>query len=290
MLKRGCYPASVTPFDAKGKIDMAALANLLAWFKSNGCAGAVLAGTNGEGPSLSATEKRDLVRGAVPIGHELGLQIILGVATPSLDEATWLCRQAGQSGAEAVLLMPPGYFREASEEGLEAWFNAVMDASPLDILIYNFPKRAGISISCELMGRLAQHPKMAGLKDSSGEVQNLPGYRSVLPAEKVLYVGDETLLLQALDHGWTGTISGAANLIPRWLSQIATEEDLASREVKFQMVLPALKAIRTTPQPAGNKMILKRLGVLERDDVKLPLLGASDSAVADAADLVATLS
>src|SRR5688572_23691682 len=99
MLKPGVYPAAVTPFDEKGRVDMAGMARLLAWFEANGCVGAVLAGTNGEGPSLSATEKRDLIQHAVPLRGKLDL--VLGIATPSLDEAIWLTRRAEEAGAVA---------------------------------------------------------------------------------------------------------------------------------------------------------------------------------------------
>src|SRR4051812_46324331 len=114
-MNRGCYPAAVTPFREDGEVDQPGMARLLAWFESQGCAGAVLAGTNGEGPSLSAVEKRDLLRAMLPMRGKL--ELILGVATPSLSEAIWSCRQVAKAGATAALVMAPGYFREASEDG-----------------------------------------------------------------------------------------------------------------------------------------------------------------------------
>jgi 4-hydroxy-tetrahydrodipicolinate synthase len=290
-LAPGCYPASVTPLSADGRLDLPGVAKLLAWFASNGCSGAVMAGTNGEGPSLSAPEKRELVRSSVGIAENLGLRIVLGVATPSLDEAVWLCKQAGDAGAAAVLLMPPGYFREAPEEGVARWFEAVLDASPLPILIYNFPKRTGFALSPELMHRLSSFDKMAGLKDSSGEAANLAPYRQALSADQSLYVGDETLLWQALEAGWTGTISGAANCIPRWLSQVVAErpELPESAHTKFEHVLPTIRALRSVPQPAGNKAILHELGVLESAALRLPLMDVDRSVIADALRLVRAL-
>src|SRR5438270_11988307 len=113
VLKSGVYPAAVTPFDAKGRVDMVSVAKLLAWFEAGGCAGAVLAGTNGEGPSLSPVEKRDLLRDAKrsipsppapsPPEGRGGLDLILGIATSSSDEALWLCKQATALGATAAL-------------------------------------------------------------------------------------------------------------------------------------------------------------------------------------------
>jgi 4-hydroxy-tetrahydrodipicolinate synthase len=269
----GVYPAAVTPLNERGELDLPGVARLLAWFASNGCRGAVIAGTNGEGPSLSAPEKRDLIRTAVSAGRPIGLEIVLGVATGSLDEAIWLCRQAGDAGAEAALVMPPGYFREATDGGIRDWFLRVLDASPVPVLAYNFPKRAGVALSPELLGSLSSHERFLGAKDSSGEVVNLVACRQAV-TDKLLYVGDETLLFQALEAGWTGTISGAANVLPRWLADIVAKypDDPEGAAAKFDFVLPAIRALRSVPQPATNKAVLQKWGVLSSSMVKLPLL------------------
>ena len=289
-MRRGVYPAAVTPFNAKGEIDFAGIAKLMAWYKSGGCTGVVLAGTNGEGPSLSAVEKRDLVKGAVPLAD--GLEVVLGIATPSLDEAVWLCRQAHLAGAVAALVMPPGFFRDVSEEGIANWFGAVLDKSPIPVLVYNFPQRTGITVPASTMARLSNHEKFLGLKDSSGDADNMSAYAAALDGtDKCLFVGDETLLIHALKHGWTGSISGAANLLPGWLTQIVAEwvSDRESAEAKFELVLPTLKAIRTCPQPAANKRILFELGVLESADVRLPLEAPSIERIEAALTLVKSL-
>ncbi len=289
-MKRGVYPAAVTPFNAKGEPDFTAIVRLMAWYKAGGCAGVVLAGTNGEGPSLSAVEKRDLVKGAVALAD--GLEIILGVATPSLHEAIWLCKQTAAAGAQGVLLMPPGFFRDAPDEAICQWFEAVLDSSPAPVLIYNFPQRTGVTIPAETMARLAHHDKMMGLKDSSGNPDNIGAYADALSGTgKVLFVGDETLLIDVLKGGWTGTISGAANLIPGWLSQIVGEweTDPESAEAKFSLIEPALRSIRSCPQPAANKKMLFELGVIPSADVRLPLLGLATERIQPTLDLVKSL-
>lgn len=270
MLRPGCYPAAVTPFAESGEVDHPGMARLLAWYESQGCAGAVLAGTNGEGPSLSAVEKRDLLRAMMPVRGSLDL--ILGVATSSLSEAVWSCRQASKLGAAAALVMPPGYFREASEEGIARWFEALLDQSDLPMLIYNFPQRTGLNLTPNLLARLAPHPRMIGAKDSSGNVDNLNAYPEALPG-KSLFVGNETLLLKALEKGWSGTISGAANVIPGWLSQVVAlwPEDPARARIKFEVALVGIEALRKEAQPAANKAILARLGILDSNRVRLPL-------------------
>ena len=262
---------------------MAATARLLAWFEACGCTGAVLAGTNGEGPSLSATEKRDFVREAMPLRGKL--DIVLGVATSSLEEAVWLCNQALRSGAAAALVMPPSYFREASEDGIVSWFHALMDRTDMPVIVYNFPQRTGVTISSSMLQRIAEHDRFAGVKDSSGERSNLSGYASALDGSgKVLYVGNETLLLEALQEGWTGTISGASNVMPYPLSCIVHdwhENHRESAEAKFAVALPAIQALRGKPQPATNKALLESIGVLPSGAVRLPLSSLSANHVSD---------
>ncbi len=281
MLKAGVYPASVTPFDAKGDIDMAATARLLAWFEACGCTGVVLAGTNGEGPSLSAIEKRDFVRDAMPLRGKL--DIILGVATSSLEEGVWSCNQAMKSGAVAALVMAPSYFREASEDGIVKWFLALMDRTDIPVIVYNFPQRTGITISSEMLQEISEHERFAGVKDSSGARENLSGYAGALKGkDKVLYVGNETLLLEALQSGWTGTISGASNVMPYPLSRVVADfhsGKTESAEAKFAIALPAIEALRGKPQPVTNKGLLASIGVLPSGEVRLPLIGAAADSV-----------
>ena len=270
-LRPGCYPASVTPFREDGEIDQPGMARLLAWFESQGCTGVVLAGTNGEGPSLAAVEKRDLLRAMMPVRGKLDL--ILGIATPSLSEAIWSCKQAAKIGATAALVMPPGYFRSASEEGIYGWFMALMDAADLPVLVYNFPQNTGISISAELLRRLSKHQRMAGAKDSSGEAANIPAFAAALPGRS-LFVGNETLLLDALKAGWSGTISGASNVIPIWLSQVVAlwhSGDREQAELKFKLILKTIETFRKSPQPGTNKALLARLGILDSPRLRLPL-------------------
>jgi len=257
----------------EGNVDLPAIANLLAYFRTAGCKGIVLAGTNGEGPSLSAVEKRDLIRAAVPIFPDFA--VISGIATPSLEEAIWLSQQSHKAGAVAGLVMPPAYFREASRNGIIRWFEKLMDATDLPILIYNFPQRTGITLTPDTMSALAKHPRMLGLKDSSGEESNLTGYSQALEGQgKRLFVGNETLLWKALDAGWTGTISGAANVLPTWLAKVMEDYLAGEREsasVKFQLALKGIEALRGVPQPGLNKAILHRRRILPHPSLRLPL-------------------
>ncbi len=266
-MKPGIYPAAITPM-VGGDIDVPSACRLLAHFESKGCAGVVIAGTNGEGPSLAAVEKRDLIRSLAAVKGSLSL--ILGVMTSSLSEAIWLSTQARKLGADGILLMPPMYFREAPASGVCAWLEAVMSASQIETILYNFPARSGFEFDADMLARLSRHEFCQGLKDSSGNPANLAEFREAMPG-KSLFVGAEALLLDALEAGWQGSISGLANSIPAWLVQIASERS----EVKLGLASDVMKGLKSIPQPAGHKQVLERLGIIASSDVRLPLESAA---------------
>ena len=258
-------PAAVTPFDAEGGVDSPGVVRLLAYFKAEGATGVVVGGTNGEGPSLTGFERRDLVRLAV--AHALGLPVWLGVATTALEEALWLAREAHKAGAAGVLLMPPFFHRALDPT---PWLRAFLDRTSADAILYHFPRFAPSLL--DAAPALVEHPRFVGLKDSSGEAENLTHFARVLPGKR-LYVGDETLLGPALAAGWTGTISGAANSLCRELAGVLADEG-ESRAVKLELLVPQLREVRAAPQPMGHKRTLVERGVLDRADVRLPLADA----------------
>lgn len=260
-------PAAVTPLLPNGELDLPSLVRLRAWFEVAGCDGWVIAGTNGEGPSLSFYEKRELITAAVSLGKPF--RTLLGVSATAVEDAKATVRMAAKAGADGVLLMAPNYFREAPWIAVSAWFAEVLAASDLPVVLYNFPARTGFDLPPSGVASLMKYDSFAGLKDSSGSVENLAAYRAALPG-KELFVGDERLLPSALDSGWTGSISGVANSIPAWLRVGISDP------VKWEMVLPVIERLRKSPQPATHKALLHRAGVLSHPAMKLPLLAADD--------------
>jgi len=259
----GIWPALVTPMSADGAVDEVSFVRLLAHVRAMGLAGALIAGTTGEGPSLSAVEKRDLVRRARSAMPEL--ELILAIATPSLSEAIWLSEQARKAGAVAVLVMPPAFFREVDDAAIAEWYEALFRETLIPTMVYNFPNRVGRSFSPELLGRLAKHERFGGVKDSSGEVANLVAFREVVPERCHLMVGDERMMLDAKAAGWNGSLCGSGNVIGHWL-QTAWEEP-----IKFDFVLPMVEMMRQPRAIARAKSVLYRENILESAAVRLPL-------------------
>lgn len=266
-------PAAVTPFLADGGIDFVSMARLLAYFDAGGCDSVVVGGTNGEGPLLSAVERRDLCKEACRAAGPL--RVWLGTASESLPEIVWLAKQASNAGAAGLLLLPPRYFGDPGEESLALWFESILDQSEIPCLVYNIPQKSGYGLSASLLKRLANHPQFSGVKDASGQPGNLTSFRAVLGEEHDLLFGDSHPFPQAMEAGWTGTISGAANIVPHWFVQIFREwNDPDRREsslVKYELLGRILELVRQGPQPALNKAVLREFGVLESDAMRLPL-------------------
>ena len=141
----GVYPAAVTPMDSKQGVDEASLAKLLAWFEAAGCQGVVLAGTNGEGPSLSATEKRELI--ACAAGMRGKLELILGIATPSIEEAVWLGAPRGRCECGSPFSScPQDTFEKPRKRGSRIGLNRFWIVRPCRDRL-QLPHRTGITLS-----------------------------------------------------------------------------------------------------------------------------------------------
>ena len=272
MLARGIYPASTTPFLPSGQIDFISLARLVAGYEAAGCQGVVVSGTNGEGPNLAAVEKRDLVREAVKFKGKL--KVILGISTPSLEEAKWLVAQAGKAGADAILLLPPGYFRRATERGVADWLLAVLDASPIPVILYHYPTSNGVGLPLSLMDELVAHPQFAGIKNSENDPALLPFFRAKTTENHALFVGDERLIPKALAAGWSGSISGAGNVIAPWLVRLVNEFGTESGTELEKLLMPVIEKLRSVPNPETYKAVQEKLGLIDCKNPRLPLVPA----------------
>lgn len=169
----GVYAASVTPIKPDSSFDFEAVPVLLRFLASRGCHGALFFGSTGEGPSFSPSEREALLRSVRAFRQQApGFRLLAGTGTPSLSETIDLTKLAFDLGYDGVLVLPPYYFRKATDDGLFNWFSALIQkAVPSDgyLLGYHFPNSAGIGFSLDLLSRLKDaFPKQfAGIKDSS---------------------------------------------------------------------------------------------------------------------------
>ena len=170
----GLSCALTTPFLADGSVDLARLTAHARSCLAAGCASVTICGTTGEGASLGAAS-RDRSLGALhDAGMDLRHKIVVGIAASSIEEASAQVKQAAAFGCRTVLLPPPFYFKDATEDGLSDWFSLVLDrvaAANLRAILYHIPAVTAMPLSIALIGRLKERfpSTLLGVKDSSGD-------------------------------------------------------------------------------------------------------------------------
>jgi dihydrodipicolinate synthase/N-acetylneuraminate lyase len=206
--------ALLTPFDADGRIDWHAFASYLDALADWGVRSVIASGTTGEFPSLTLDERRQV---SAFVRRHFNGALIDNVSSTCIDDVKTLIE--GTTG-DAVLLLPPYYFADASVEGLGRFFERALSGNTLPALLYNFPKHTGNRIDTVLIeGLIGSGIRLAGLKDSSGDLQNALAYRSRFPELKIFFANDAGCLA-ALQHGLQGSVSGGANPLPEYLLAI----------------------------------------------------------------------
>jgi 4-hydroxy-tetrahydrodipicolinate synthase len=216
---RGLWCAVATPLDSTGTIDRDALVKHCQWLLANSCDGLALFGTTGEGPSFGAAERLAAVEALLQAGIPVD-RIQLGTGCSAIPETVALSRGALALGLMHVLVVPPFYFRDVTEPGIEAAFSAIIEGVGSDRLrmtLYHIPQVSGIAIPAAVLGRLrARYGKLvAGVKDSTvvGDLKNFKEFRQAAP-ECGCVVGLEVDIARANALGGTGSINGMSNVAP----------------------------------------------------------------------------
>lgn len=287
----GVYAAAVTPIrplssgEGPGDsiLDLESVPVLAHFLASRGCHGIVLFGTTGEGPSFSPREREALMRAACAVREELpGFRLIAGTGTPSLSESIELTRLAFDLGYEAALVVPPYYFRTASDEGLFRWFSELIHkAVPSDryILGYHFPRVAGIGFSIELLKRLkdAFPVQFAGIKDSSHDAGLARSLGETFGYDLAVLTGTDTYLELAMQNQAAGCITAPANVLSPGLRAVwdgmREGRDASQAQARVEQQRHILE--KYPPFPPALKALLHRLHGFPRWSVRPPLVEMS---------------
>jgi len=260
----GVFAPITTPFDSvTGEVAPARLRENASRLLAAGLSGLVVTGSTGEAPLLDPAEQRLVVacvREATPDGKWL----IAGTGAESTRQAIALTRAAAGEGADAVLVRAPSYFGEAhSPASLVDYFCAVADASPVPVLVYNIPKYTRLTLEAGLIAQLTRHPRIAGVKQSSGDQRQLAAYREAAPRWSV-FAGSGALLYTGLELGCDGGIVAvacfAAALCVEAL-QAFRAGDRARAGALQERLTPLSKEIVDTLGPAGVKAAMDAVGL-----------------------------
>ena len=203
-----------TPFGEDGEIQLDAVRRNIAAYNRAGLLGYVVAGSTGEAVFLDREEKRNLF--AAVREAAAGKVLIAGTGAESVRETLSQIRDAAGLGYDAALVITPHYYRGqmARPETQLAFFRAAADASPLPIVIYDFPQMTGIDLAVDLVAQLAEHPNIVGIKESSADLDKIGALIRGLPASFPVVVGPSAKFHACLRLGATGGVLAFANVAP----------------------------------------------------------------------------
>ncbi len=257
----GIYPPIATPFDGAGEIDHEALRFDIEQWNTTGLAGYVVFGSNGENVFMDEGEKLAVLR-TVAGAAARGKAVIAGTGCESTRETIRLSRLSAEAGAQAALVVTPHYYK-LSDKRLEAYFRDVADACPLPVLLYNVPKFTGVNMSADLVARLAAHPNIRGIKDSSGNVPQLTDILRRVAPEFAVLVGTASVLYAGCALGATGGVVALANVAPRECVQLveaaAAGRHAEARDLQMRL-FPVNEAITATYGVPGLKAAMDMVG------------------------------
>lgn len=218
---RGVFAPIVTPFrPVDGEIDLAWIPRHIEYLHAHACTGIIPCGTNGEAASLSVEERMAVAETALEAGHALGMPVIVGTGASALTDSIVLTRHAFAHGADAVLVMPPFYFKKPADAGVAEWFRRVFDAAVPPggrALLYHIPQSTGVPITDAVLELLyASHGEVLfGLKDSTGDPAQLAHFRAAFP-QLAYFAGNDHRVADSCACGGNGSITAGANVFPHF--------------------------------------------------------------------------
>ena len=287
----GVYAASITPIKGDQYAPDLELASIyLRFLAKRNCHGALLLGTTGEGTSFSPAERIALFKAAGATRQEYPhFRLLAGTGTPSLQESIELNKAAFAADFEGVVVLPPFYFRNASEEGLFQWYDLLIRHSVPDgkyLIGYHIPGVSGVPLSLDLLAHLKDaHPiKFAGIKDSSHDLAHAEALVARFGNDLLVLTGTDSYLSHAMKNHAQGCITAPANLISPelrllWDTLIADQDGTVIQE-KITIIREILE--KYMPFPSILKALAARLHNFPKWDLRPPLL-PTPSALVDAA-------
>jgi 4-hydroxy-2-oxoglutarate aldolase len=286
----GVFPPIPTPFAGDGRVNLDALAGNLARWNTHDLSGYVVLGSNGEGVLLDPEEKGevwDVARRNIPPGRLM----IAGTGAESTRGTIALTQRAAEAGADAALVVTPHYYKpKMTPDALLGHFRAVADAAPIPIMIYNVPGFTGVNVDAATVARMAAHPNIAGIKDTSGNIVQLAETVRLAPPGFQVLAGSASFFLAGLAVGAVGGILALANVAPERaldIYRLFREGRMEEAGELQRRMIPVNAAITSRYGIAGLKAALDMLGYYG-GPVRSPLLPLSDGERQAVRDILTT--
>lgn len=273
--------AMVTPFDANGDIHWDETAKLIDYLIEEQKSDAlVIAGTTGESPTLSESEKLELFRFVVR--HAAGRsKIIAGTGSNDTSHSIELTRKAEQCGVEGILLVAP-YYNKPNQEGLFRHFEAIAQSTSLPVMLYNIPGRTGVSINVATTLRLAEIPNIVATKECAS-LDQVTQIVAGAPEHFIVYSGDDSSALPALSVGAYGVVSVASHVAGSLMKDMIDafiKGQVQEAANLHQKLFPLFKGLFECPDPLPNPSAVKyalELKGFKVGGVRLPLISPNEN-------------
>ena len=281
----GSGTALVTPFK-NGAVDFDAIERLLERQLSCGTDAIVCCATTGESPTLTESERSEVISF---LRKRIGPSVPLIASSGGNNTAHVIetSKMAESLGADALLVVTP-YYNKTTQDGLVAHYHAVADAVSIPIIAYNVPGRTGLNIQPKTMARMCEHPNIAGVKEASGNIEQIVCLAALCP-ECEIYSGNDDQILPILSVGGRGVISTISNVAPREVHDLCASwfaGDTERAKALQLSLIPLWKAAFCEVNPIPVKAMLGMMGLCE-PDVRLPLVPPSESSAALIRDTLA---
>jgi 4-hydroxy-tetrahydrodipicolinate synthase len=241
----------------------------------NGIRGLVVAGTTGEGSTLTEYEKESLLEVAVAEADGK-LPVIMGTGSNDTAKALQNTRRAATLGASGALVVTP-YYNKGTREGLRSHFLRIAEDGSLPLILYNVPSRTGVSLSLSDYDVLLSHPKITGVKEAEADTEKFAHLCALAEGRGRIYTGNDGLLLPSLSVGGDGCISVVSNLLPKDTCDIFNLYEKGETQkslLLFQKMLPLMAALFRETNPAPVKYLMALSGYGD-GSLRLPLTAVS---------------
>jgi len=272
----GCGTALVTPFRADLSLDEATLRKLVRRQIEHGIDFLVPCGTTGESPTLTREEHLRVVE--ITVDEAKGkTPVLAGAGGYNTHEVIELARECEELGAHGILSVTP-YYNKPTQEGLYQHYKAIASAVPLPIILYSIQGRTGINIDPATVVRLAEIENIVGVKEASGNIQQMAEIVHRVPAHFKVLSGDDTITIPLIALGGRGVISVVSNEIPHVMTQLArlaNEGDYTGARALQKHWFPLMQVNFVEANPGPVKWAMHRLGLLE-PVFRLPMVPPSE--------------
>ena len=276
---QGALTALVTPM-RNGRIDEKGLVDLIEFQIDSGIHGIVPCGTTGESATLSFEEHKRVIELTVKTVKGR-VAVIAGTGANSTLEAIELTASAKESGADAVLSVVP-YYNKPSQEGVYQHFKTILDAVDIPMILYNVPGRTVTNMLPATVARLAMLPKVIGIKEACGSLQQISELIQVCPSDFIILSGDDFTAMPTVLIGGKGVISVVSNLEPAktaTMIEAALAGDLVRAKALHYQLFSLMGAMFCYPSPAPAKKGLELMGKIASGEVRLPMTQMDESSL-----------